>query len=178
MPLPRSLRAVGAIALTWGVGWGMLTSVIALYASWYAGQHGYSTGGVRNALSEGVVGFIVGTLAGLIFTSIVQRAERGGEVGKLSSLRMILWGAATGLCLAAAMTGIWLLVATPIEFSNILGAFKLFGGLGAISAALTIAIARHGSPQLPEPAQLAADGGLDAFVAEAATVRDRDITSR
>ncbi|MEO5800835.1 MAG: hypothetical protein ABIS00_15445 [Gemmatimonadales bacterium] len=149
----------------------MLTTLIALYASWYAGQHGYSTGGVRNALSEGVVGFIAGTLAGLIFTSILVRAERGGEVGKLSPLRMILWGAATGLCLAAVMAGIWLLVGTHIGFSNLFAAFKVFGGLGAISAALTIAIARKGA--LPPPSKPAELGGaFDAGEFTEAWVRE------
>ncbi|MEO5800836.1 MAG: hypothetical protein ABIS00_15450 [Gemmatimonadales bacterium] len=177
--ISRRVRAILPIALTWGVGWGVFTFLLTTYNSWRLTRLGYHSGSFGDHLFSALVGFIFGTVGGLVFAVMLARAERGGEVGKISYLRAALWGALTGLCFVPVLLAIRSLAFHLAPAGEFFWRVSMkFGGFGAVSSVLMLAIARKGGTAPHDPAQLAADGGLNDFVAEAATVRDRDLSSR
>ncbi|MEP6591653.1 MAG: hypothetical protein ABJC19_10765 [Gemmatimonadota bacterium] len=179
MPLPRRLRATLPIALTWAAGWGVFTISLLSYYAYRASRSGYHVPNALDLISDALMASGVALVAGLIFSSIFARAERGNDVETLPILRVSAWGAMTGLCFVPVMAGLWLLVGTPVAFGRIARICLWFAGFGALSSAAIIAIARAGSPPHPrDPALLNADGGLEGLVVTRDAVNARDMVSR
>ncbi len=132
--LLRKLRGMFGMGLTWGVGWAIVIFIIGSIIgvvdpdSIDAGEEPW-----RLALLVGSVGFVSGSLFGLIFS----RAERRKSIRNLSVLRATLWGALGGaaLPLLTTMNDATLFNTVP---------------LGAAFAAATVAIARRAALREPE----------------------------
>ena len=130
----RKLRGIFGMGLTWGVGWAMVLFVIGTIIgivdpdSIDPGEEPW-----RMALIVGTVGFVSGSLFGLIFS----RAERRKSIKDLSVSRATLWGALGGaaLPLLTSMNDATLFNTVP---------------LGAAFAAATVAVARRSALREPE----------------------------
>jgi hypothetical protein len=145
----RLLRAIAGVALTWGVWWGVagLAWRLVLLVT-----NGYRQGSVPIAviLLNTLQMAAVGTLAGLFFTFVFARAERGAEVGRLSGWRVALWGALAGILFVPVLYFMTVLGGTPWELATLLTVTGWFAAFGASSGVATIALARRGELAAPE----------------------------
>ena len=140
----RKLRGMFGMGLTWGVGWAIVIFIIGSIIgivdpdSIDAGEEPW-----RLAMLVGSVGFISGSLFGLIFS----RAERRKSIKELSVSRATLWGALGGaiLPLLTTMNDHTLFNTVP---------------LGAAFAAATVAIARRSALREPEAVE-ELEGGVE-----------------
>ena len=136
--LPRRLRGMLGMGITWAVGWAIIMFLIGNIIqvvdpdSIDPGEEPW-----RLALMVSVVGFISGSVFAMIFSS----AERRKRIRDLSVLRSTLWGALGGAALPLLTT-----MPDTVLFNTV--------PLGAIFAASTVAIARRAA--LREPDELAA----------------------
>ena len=142
-PLLRKLRGMFGMGLTWGVGWAIVIFIIGSILgvadpdSIDAGEEPW-----RLAMLVGSVGFVSGSLFGLIFS----RAERRKSIKDLSVSRATLRGALGGaiLPLLTSMNDATLFNTVP---------------LGAAFAAATVAVARRSALREAEAVEELEAGG-------------------
>ncbi|HEX8273322.1 MAG TPA: hypothetical protein VF615_11835 [Longimicrobiaceae bacterium] len=138
MRLPRRIRGILGIALTWAAGWGIMGAVMNGLAApmWIEIGGGSLIGHVANgALGNAAFGFVTG----VVFSLLLLLAERKRTIYQLSLPRVAAWG---GLGTLALTTPPILLFGVSPAVSAL---FALsFSTTGTLSAALTLLAARRG----------------------------------
>lgn len=130
--LLRRLRGLVGMAVTWGAGWFGVSAV-----GWGIALWGQVPLGVILNLAAGVG--LAGAIAGAGFAVIVGIAERRHSFEEISFLRFAAWGALGGILVGLPFIG-------ELIYVGYLGPFfGILGGLGASSAAGTLALARMGA---------------------------------
>ena len=145
----RMLRAIAGVALTWGVWWGVagLAWRLILLA---ANGRTLTSVPIAILIQDTLSIAAVGTLAGLFFTFVFARAERGAEVGRLSGWRVALWGALAGVLFVPVLYFMTVLGGTPWGLATLLTVGGWFAAFGASSGVATFALARRGEMAAPK----------------------------
>lgn len=134
--LLRRLRGLVGMAVTWGAGWFGVSAV-----GWGIALWGQVPLGVVLNLAAGVG--MAGAIAGAGFAVIVGIAERKHSFEEISFLRFAAWGALGGVLVGLPFIG-------ELIYIGYLGPFfGILGGLGATSAAGSLALARMGADPRP-----------------------------
>lgn len=137
MRLPRRIRGILGIALTWTAGWGILGAVLGNFTvPVWVETTGRSpiTYIALVALSGAGCGFI----SGVAFSLFLLLAERKRTIYQLSLLRAAVWGGLGAMVLF--MPQFLLLGVSP----GLALVAAVFGSAGASSAAATLLAARRG----------------------------------
>lgn len=137
MRLPRRIRGILGIALTWAAGWGILGAVLSNFTvPVWVETTGRSpiTYIALVALSGAGCGFI----SGVAFSLFLLLAERKRTIYQLSLLRAAVWGGIGAMVLF--MPQFLLLGVSP----GLAFLAAVFGSVGASSAAATLLAARRG----------------------------------
>ena len=128
----------------WGVMWIPLGLAVAIIDVVARGRDV----GIARLLDVVVPLFGIGAFSGFAFGLVLAAAERNRSFGALSAIRLILWGAAGALAIPVVAT-VANLGWTPI--SDMMSTLIVFGVLGGVSSAATLAIARRAPPELESP---------------------------
>lgn len=128
--LLRRLRGLVGTAVIWGAGWFGLSAV-----GWGIALWGQAPLGVIFNLAAGVG--LAGAIAGAGFSIVVGIAERKRSLDELSFARFAIWGALGGILVGLPFVA-------EIASSGLMAVFGILGGLGATSAAGSLALARMG----------------------------------
>jgi hypothetical protein len=151
----RTIRAMLVTAVTWGVAWAVIGTMIGLLEFFRSPPESSYFLALRLLLvgPMTVLG-VAGLLGGAAFAAVLSRAERGQRLDTIATWRAAAWGAlgglafsAAGLALVAAMFGARGLLHVMVPVWTAVAA-----ACGAISAAGSLAIARKGTPGLLEEA--------------------------
>ena len=143
----RRLRGLLGIATTWGFAFSIMMTTL-LVGRWAVGlSHGAHLG-VRQVVIAGTEFFLMGGLAGTLFSLFFARGERRQTLETLSMPRVALWGflgvgvPAAALTLGAALMYGRVVLVAPLSIA-------LAGAMGSAMSVATIKLARR-APALPE----------------------------
>ena len=146
----RRLRGLVGIATTWGVAFSIMMTTL-LIGRWAIGFP-HSGFGLRQIIVALIEFFLMGGLAGTLFSLFFARGERRQTLETLSMARVALWGflgvgvPTAGLTIGAVlMYGRGLLIA-PLSIA-------LAGAMGSAMSVATIKLARR-APALPERTEI------------------------
>jgi hypothetical protein len=147
----RRLRGLLGIATTWGIAFSaMMTTLVVV--RWASGRFPSSGFGLRQIMIAAVEFFLMGGLAGTLFSLFFARGERRQTLETLSMARVALWGflgvgvPAAALTLGAAFVYGRALLLAPVSIA-------LAGAMGSAMSVATIKLARR-APALPERTEL------------------------
>lgn len=147
----RRLRGLLGIATTWGVAFSIVMTTL-LVGRWAVGTpHGVHFG-ARQLVIAAIELFLMGGLAGTLFSLFFARGERRQTLETLSMSRVALWGfLGVGLPTAALTVGATLaygrgLLVAPLSIA-------LAGAMGSAMSVATIKLARR-APALPERTEI------------------------
>ncbi len=147
----RRLRGLLGIATSWGVAFsGIMTTL--LIGRWAVGLFPGATFGPRQIVIAAIEFFLMGGLAGTLFSLFFARGERRRTLETLSMPRVALWGflavgvPAAALTLGAAAFYSRALLVAPLTIG-------LAGALGSAMSVATIKLARR-APALPERTEM------------------------
>ena len=147
----RKLRGALVLALLWGVAWspiGLLMGIqnIRQRGPWdhlgFSPPPGFYA---RSLLFYAGSWALVGAITGTFFAAIIAFAEARRAFDDLSWKRFALFGALATMVLPVALLVIAVSTWGPSELSMDLLPLLSLGLLGALSAGLTLALARRGS---------------------------------
>jgi hypothetical protein len=150
-PISRKLRGALGMAVMWGLGWAVVTSVVMSLALLVWGDPGFfwDTLSALSALA-GFSGFV----GGAVFSTVLGTVHRRRSLGELKPFRMALWGAGAGLLVPMAVVGAGVLAGVPLEPDVILGVALGMGGLGGATGGGMVKIAQAGGDSLEPPDRL------------------------
>jgi hypothetical protein len=137
------------MGLTWAIPWGIVIGItgallISLLPSFPPSVSRWAVA-IQTALNNGFTGAVMGFATGGVFSIVLMAAERRRELQVLKKARFALWGAVAGAISSLAVV----LPALAGGYGGLAGAAAFMGitaGLGAGSAAASLAIARSGMP--------------------------------
>lgn len=136
----RRIRAVSAIAVTWGVAFASVATT-ALFGAIAFKVLPPEFAGVRLLVPIIVRGFVGGAVAGTVFSTVFARAERNRTLATLSASRVALWGFIGAALPAALSLGLGAARLVPI---GVMGAACLgYGLIGAGISSVMVRIARR-----------------------------------
>jgi hypothetical protein len=140
----RRLRAVLAFAALWAGAWGLVGFVLGLI-TWlrFAGERHPAYGLLMWGILSALPYLILGALCGGGFAALISRTERERTVGELSLQRTALWGGLGG-ALSVLGFGVLrgLIEGHMAGVAPLLAYAAMFGTVGALSAAASLATAR------------------------------------
>ena len=147
----RRLRGLVGIATTWGIAFSVIMTTL-LVGRWLIGFPHSAAFGARQIIVAAIEFFLMGGLAGTLFSLFFARGERRQTLETLSMSRVALWGflgvgvPTSALTIAATLLyGRGLLVA-PLSIA-------IAGAMGSAMSVATIKLAQR-APALPERTEI------------------------
>jgi hypothetical protein len=138
----RRARGVVGMALTWGVAWIPFSLAFGMVAAQTWEIWTFDPRLINALVKEG---FVAGALNGAAFSIVLAAIERRRKFGELKPRRFAAYGVLAAGAIAAVLTGASILIAPGSILPEwLLLESALFVGLGAASAAGSLAIARRG----------------------------------
>jgi hypothetical protein len=151
----RVLVATLSLATVWGCACVVVLTAFTVYDALMGTQWAPRHVPVPRILAAlGIADLVVGFLTGALFAMVLRIAERRNVLGRLSPIRIALWGA-----LAATLVSAWIMyLAVPSGAQNIMPASMMWmigvtivgkaAVLGAVCGVATLAIARRDSARI------------------------------
>jgi hypothetical protein len=139
----RRVRGLLVVSMAWSVAWGVLGSAWAAAQLWWTGRHDGSIqmSGIVDVLPTLVfLWSFFGGFSGAVFAALLMWLERRRSIDNLLGRRVAAWGALGGATLplvVVALGGIDGRIP-----SDWVPASLVAGALGALSAAVTVRLAR------------------------------------
>ena len=147
----RRLRGLLGIATTWGVAFSMIMTTL-LVGRWAFGAFPRGVLGPRQIVVAAVEFFLMGGLAGTLFSLFFASGERRKTLDTLSMARVALWGfLGVGVPAAALTLGAAFLYSRALFFAPF--AIAAAGALGSAMSVATIKLAQR-APALPERTEI------------------------
>lgn len=147
----RRLRGLVGIATTWGVAFSMMMTTL-LLARWGLAGFPGAMFGPRQIIIAVVEFFLMGMLAGTLFSLFFARGERRQTLETLSMTRVALWGfLGVGVPTAALTVGAVLTYGRGLLIAPL--SIALAGAMGSAMSVATIKLARR-APALPERTEI------------------------
>jgi hypothetical protein len=137
----RRLRGILGLSLAWGIAWIPLGMIVAVAESMAYGR----SVDIGRLLANAPRVALIGAVCGFVFSLILAGLERRRTFDNLSAARTAIWGIGAALIIPTLAV-----IADPFGFT-VQGAgigAAVFGILGGVSAAATLAIARRAPPAL------------------------------
>jgi hypothetical protein len=154
MNIMRRLRGLIGMATTWGVCFSALSSVLFLAAR-LTGSLPMEVFGTRMVLAIAARGFVVGALAGAVFSLVLAAAERRRTLSRLSSGRVALWGFLGTAAIPFAFSAFSSANVLHLPISIIAASTVAYGAIGGALAATILHVARRAPAQALESAERA-----------------------
>jgi hypothetical protein len=142
MNIMRRLRGLIGMATTWGVCFSALSSLVFLVAR-LSGALPVEVFGTRMVLAIAARGFVVGALAGAVFSLVLAAAERRRTLSGLSSGRVALWGFLGTAAIPFAFSAFSSANILHLPISIILTSTVTYGAIGGALAATILHVARR-----------------------------------
>jgi hypothetical protein len=153
MNVTRRLRGLIGMATTWGVCFSALSTLLFLGAR-LVGSLPVEMFGARIVIAIAGRGFVVGALAGALFSLVLAAAERRRTLSGLSSGRVALWGflgtAAIPFVYSALSSAN---AALHLPISIIVAGTLTYGTIGSAIATTILGVARRAPAQTIETAE-------------------------
>ena len=147
----RRLRGLLGIAATWGITFSVIMTTL-LVGRWAVGWFPRSAFGPRQVIIAAIEFFLMGGLAGTLFSLFFARGERRKTLETLSMGRVALWGfLGVGIPSAALTVGAMLVYGRGFVIAPL--SIALAGAIGSGMSVATIALARR-APALPERTEI------------------------
>ena len=147
----RRLRGLLGIATTWGVAFSVIMTTL-LVGRWALGLFPGAHFGVRQIIVAGIEFFLMGGLAGTLFSLFFARGERRQTLETLSMARVALWGfLGVGVPAAALTLGAIFMYGRGFVIAPL--SIALSGAMGSAMSVATIKLARR-APALPERTEM------------------------
>ena len=150
MNITRRLRGLVGMATTWGMCFSALSTLFFLGVR-LAGSLPREMFGARIVIAIAARGFVVGALAGAVFSLVLAAAERRRTLSGLSSGRVALWG----FLGTAAIPFIYVALSSPnaalhLPISIIVAGTLTYGAIGGAIATTILGVARRAPAQAIE----------------------------
>jgi len=153
MNITRRLRGLVGMATTWGMCFSALSSLFFLGVR-LVGSLPIEMFGARIVFAIAARGFVVGALAGAVFSLVLAAAERRRTLSGLSAGRVALWG----FLGTAAIPFVSVALSSPnavlhLPISIIVTGTLTYGAIGGAIAATILGVARRAPAQAIEGAE-------------------------
>lgn len=148
----RRLRGILGIATTWGVAFSVIGTTLVV-SGVVTGLLPASIFGPRQVVAVAIENFLMGGLAGTLFSLFFASGERRQTLETLSMPRVALWGfLGVGVPTAALVLGASVLYGRMSLLAAPLGV-AMAGAMGSAMSVATIKLARR-APALPERTEM------------------------
>lgn len=142
----RKLRGLTGVGITWGAAWATIGAGVG-YALGLASPEIWTW---SNPVAEWALGIgLYGFVSGVGFGGLLSLRESAKTLGELSLSRIALWGA-LGAVAVPLLFGALGTFGAGTTVADVVGAMLVTGGLGALSAPGSIAIARRAELEAAE----------------------------
>lgn len=147
----RRLRGLVGIATTWGIAFSVMMTALFI-GRWILGPSHGASFGVRQFVIAGIEFFLMGGLAGTLFSLFFARGERRHTLETLSMPRVALWGfLGVGIPQAALTLGATLVYGRGFVIAPL--SIAIAGAMGSAMSVATIKLAQR-APALPEHTEI------------------------
>lgn len=147
----RRLRGLVGIATTWGVAFSIMMTTLLIGRWAIGGFHGFGFG-LRQIIIAAIEFFLMGGLAGTLFSLFFASGERRQTLETLSMARVALWGfLGVGVPTTALTVGAVLMYGRGLLIAPL--SIALAGAMGSAMSVATIKLARR-APALPERTEI------------------------
>ena len=151
MGILRRLRGMAGIATTWAIAFSVIATTL-LVAGVAVGLVPGAIFGPRQIIQVAFQNFLMGGLAGTVFSLFFARGERRQTLETLSMSRVALWGfLGVGVPTAALVLGATLVYHVPLLVAPL--GIAMAGGMGSAMSVATIKLAQR-APALPERTEI------------------------
>jgi hypothetical protein len=149
MNITRRLRGLVGMATTWGVCFSTLSSLLFLVAR-LSGKLPVEVFGTRIVLAIAGRGFVVGALAGAVFSLVLAAAERRRTLSRLSYARVALWGFLGTAALPFIFSAFSSANILHLPISIVVAGTLTYGAIGGAIATTILRVARRAPAQAIE----------------------------